>query len=98
MVILAKDVLSVWRKEPYNMTNHTEKIESIQAELSELEKMYHTITDMACEHFYNVNITFAIQRQVIHLTEKLRETKEEQKQYEAERALEDSKEFNPEDK
>jgi hypothetical protein len=76
------------------MKNKSKKIESIQAELTELEKMYHTITDMAAEHFDDTEISTELQLQVIKLTTKLRVAKEEQKQYEAECALEDSQEFD----
>jgi hypothetical protein len=76
------------------MTNQTEKIESIQDELTELEKMYHTITDMAAEHFSPHLIEWVLKHKIVKLIGLLRETLEKQKQYEAERALEDSQEFN----
>jgi len=76
------------------MTNQTEKIESIQAELTELEKIYHTITDMAAKYFQPYAIEKSLQKQIILLNGRLSLSKEEQKQYEAERALEDSTEFD----
>jgi hypothetical protein len=76
------------------MTNQTEKIESIQAELTELEKMYHTITDMAAEYFNPHVIQNALQIQIIMIDSSLTLAKEQQKQYEAERALEDATEFD----
>lgn len=76
------------------MTNQTEKIENIQLELSELEKMYHTITDMAAEHFNPSSIEQAIQLQILKLRSDLMECEIDQAEYEAEIALEASQEFD----
>ena len=63
------------------MTNQSEKIESIQAELTELEKTRDEL---------QVRIRFLARRLV--------EAKDDQLIYEAERALEDSQEFDLEDR
>lgn len=76
------------------MKNQSEKIENIQLELSELEKMYHTITDMAAEHFNPHVIQDALQIEIILLNSSLTLAQEQQKQYEAEMALEASQEFD----
>lgn len=78
----------------YSMKNQSEKIESIQLELVELEKMYHTITDMAAEHFNPSNIEQSIQTQILKLRSDLMEAEIDQAEYEAEMALEASQEFD----
>lgn len=76
------------------MKNQSEKIQSYQEELSQLEKMYHTVTDQIGEHFDNSEIVSAIQKQIILLTGQISLLKEEQEIYEHEMAFEASQEFD----
>ena len=76
------------------MKDQSEKIQSYQEELSQLEKMYHTVTDQIGEHFDNREIVSALQKQIILLTGEISLLKEEQEIYENEMDFEASQEFD----